>query len=327
MSSPLTDQHGRTKRKLRVSLTDRCNFRCTYCMPERPVWLPKKEVLSDAERFRLVRLFVAELGITDLRLTGGEPLLRPDVEARAAEFATLFDAGLQRLALTTNGQGLAKRASALKAAGISSVNVSLDAISPAGFARLTGGRGDVASVQAGILAARDAGLATKINAVVLAGENETEIIPLARWAFAEGVPLRLIEFMPLDDGREWRRSRVFTEAQMLAELAREFTVKAEPETSDPARYYLLDGQHRLGIISTISRPFCTRCDRLRITADGQLYSCLFSASGRDLRALLRAGASDAEILAAIRSEVFQKQEGYAATGYVERTISMHSLGG
>lgn len=327
MSAPLTDQHGRRKRKLRVSLTDRCNFRCTYCMPEQPIWLPKKEVLSNAERFRLLRLFVTELGIGEIRLTGGEPLLRPDVEARAAELRSLADAGLQKLALTTNGQGLARRATALRAAGIDSVNVSLDAISPAGFARLTGGRGKVSAVQEGIVAAREAGLKPKINAVILAGENEDEIIPLARWAAAQSVPLRLIEFMPLDDGGQWRQSRVFSEQQMLAVLEREFAVRAEAESSDPARYYTLDGAHRLGIISTISRPFCTRCDRLRLTADGQLYSCLFSANGKDLRGLMRAGASDDDLLAAIRGEVFHKQSGYAAGGYVERPISMHALGG
>ena len=336
MSSPaLTDQHGRTKRKLRVSLTDRCNFRCSYCLPEKPLWLPKKELLTDAERFRLLRLFVTTLGITELRLTGGEPLIRPDLEARAAELTQLRDAGLQRIALTSNGQGLARRAKAIKAAGVDDINVSLDAISPEGFARLTGGRGDPASVQAGILAAQEAGLKPKINAVILRGENEDEIVPLARWVFAHGLPLRLIEFMPLDDGGRWSRDKVVSEAEMLATLSREFR-HLHPEaddSDDPARYYRLgDGStegtpHRLGIISTISRPFCRRCDRLRLTADGQLYSCLFSAQGRDLRALLRDGASDDQLIAAIRGEVFHKQAGYAASGYVERVISMHSLGG
>lgn len=322
---PLIDQHGRTKRKLRVSLTDRCNFRCSYCLPEKPIWLPKASLLSNPERLRLLQLLVSGLGIQELRLTGGEPLMRPDLAELAASFAPL--PGLKKLALTTNGHGLAPRAAGLKAAGISSVNVSLDAVTAEGFARMTGGRGSLASVQAGALAAQAAGMATKLNAVVIRGQNEQEILPLARWAFAQQLPLRLIEFMPLDDGHEWAHSKVVPEAEMLAALAPAFSITAEPETNDPARYYLLDGQFKLGIISTISRPFCTRCDRLRLTANGQLFTCLFSAKGVDLLSPLRAGASDAQLIALIRDAVWHKPSGYAATGYVERPLTMHALGG
>jgi cyclic pyranopterin phosphate synthase len=332
----LQDRLGRTKRKLRVSLTDRCNYRCPYCMPEHPDWLPKGRLLSDAERFRLLRVFVTELGITHLRLTGGEPLLRTDLEERIVEFGALRDAGVERISLTTNGHLLAQRADALKGAGLDDLNVSLDALSPAVFSTLSGGRGDVDRVLDGILAARAAGLPVKLNTVVMRGYNEGELLPLARWAGEHGLPLRLIEFMPLDGGSHWRADRVVSEAEMLEILGREFQVEAEPETRDPARYYLLNGpagssglggRYRLGIISTISRPFCTRCDRLRITADGRLFTCLFSAEGFDLRTLMRQGAADADLIAAIRGQVWKKDAGYAATGYVERPITMHALGG
>jgi cyclic pyranopterin phosphate synthase len=327
----LTDQHGRRKRKLRLSLTDRCNFRCTYCLPEHPVWLAKETLLTDAERFRLVRLMVTTLGISELRLTGGEPLLRRDLEARTAELNALRGGGLERIALTSNGYGLAARAKALKAAGVDSINVSLDAVTAAGFARLTGSKYAVSAVQEGVIAAQQAGLAPKLNAVILRGQNEDEILPLAHWAAAQQVPLRLIEFMPLDGSAHWQHSVVVTEAEMLERLAEQFAIAPEPETSEPARYYQLTSERgtslRLGMISTISRPFCSRCDRLRLTADGQLYTCLFSPQGLDLRGLLRAAADDAALTAAIRHAVFHKQAGYAATGYVERPITMHGLGG
>ena len=327
LQGSLKDRFGRTKRKLRVSLTDRCNFRCPYCMPEHPEWLPKDALLTDTERFRLLDLFVATLGITHLRLTGGEPLLRNDLAERIAEFGVLRDAGVERIALTTNGHLLAERALELKNAGLDDLNVSLDALSPAAFHVLSGGKGDVARVLEGILAAKRVGLPVKLNTVVMRGYNEDEILPLARWAGEHDLPLRLIEFMPLDGGGQWRADRVVNEAEILNVLAREFHVTAEPETDDPARYYRLDGRYRVGIISTISRPFCTRCDRLRLTADGRLFACLFSAEGFDLRTLLRRGGSDTEVCTAIRDQVWRKDAGYAATGYVERPITMHALGG
>lgn len=327
MITPLTDRHARTKRKLRVSLTDRCNFRCPYCMPDKPVWLPKNELLTRAELRRLLTLFVRDGGIQHLRFTGGEPLLRPDLEAVVADCAELRDFGLQRISLTSNGLLLADHAAALKRAGVDDINISLDALSEPVFRQLSGGRGSVVQVQAGILAARAAGLAPKLNCVVMRGFNEGEVLPLARWARAERLPLRYIEFMPLDGGGQWSAERVVPEAEILDALRREFSVLPLPETGDPARYYLLDGGFEVGIISTISRPFCTRCDRLRLTANGELFTCLFSAQGQGLRDPMRAGETDAELLARIRASVWTKQEGYAATGYVERPISMHALGG
>jgi cyclic pyranopterin phosphate synthase len=327
----LGDRHGRSKRKLRVSLTDRCNFRCPYCMPVKPDWLPKAQLLTRPELRRLLTLFVRDLGITQLRLTGGEPLLRKDVADIIAESAGLRAHGLERVSLTTNGVLLAEQAVALKAAGLDDVNVSLDALSDAAFKKLSGGRSTAAQVQAGILAARAAGLPVKINTVAMRGYNEAEILPLVRWASQQRISLRLIEFMPLDGGGQWNQQRVIPEAEMLGFLKDEFQITPLAETDDPARYYLLNGSYPLGVISTISRPFCKRCDRLRITASGELFACLFSARGHDLRVLMREGATDAEVLARIKAAVWNKSAGYAqegaASGYVERPITMHTLGG
>jgi GTP 3',8-cyclase len=322
----LTDRHGREKRKLRVSLTDRCNFRCPYCMPETPAWLPREQLLSPAELRRLLTLFVRDLGIRHLRFTGGEPLLRSDLAEVLAECGALRELGLERISLTTNGVLLPRQAGALKAAGLDDLNVSLDAIDEAVFARLSGGRSS-AAVRAGIDAARTAGLPVKLNAVLMRGYNENQVLPLARWAYAERLPLRLIEFMPLDGGGRWNHARVVPESEVLEALRAEFTVTALPESDEPARYYLLNGVYPLGIISTVSRPFCKRCDRLRLTAAGELYTCLFAARGHDLRGPMRQGATDAELMAGIEAAVWTKQEGYAATGYVERPITMHGIGG
>lgn len=332
MSGPvpgaLIDRHGRVKRKLRVSLTDRCQLRCHYCMPEKPQWLPRAALMQPTELQRLVGLFVRTLGIRELRLTGGEPLLRPDLAAVIAALGALRTDGLRRIALTSNGLRLAPVAATLREAGLDDLNVSLDAITPERFTALT--RGQVAPVLAGIEAAQQAGLPTKLNCVVIRDANEAEIVPLARWAGARGLPLRYIEFMPLDGGGTWSRERVVDEAEILATLRGHWPVlAAEPQGSDPARYYALGaGGYRVGVISTVSRPFCSSCDRLRLDARGQLYTCLFSATGTDLLTPLRAGADDASLAALIREAVLGKPAGYATQpGYVERPITMHHLGG
>ena len=328
MSPPrLQDQHGRSKRKLRVSLTDRCNLRCPYCMPDHPQWLPKAQILRREELIRLLTLFVTQGGIRELRLTGGEPLLRRDLAEIIRECGSLRAQGLERISLTTNGLLLPQQAAKLAEAGLDDLNVSLDALTGAAFARMSGGHGSPEQVLSGIRAARDAALPVKINSVIIRGYNEHEVLPLVRWACAEDVPLRFIEFMPLDGRGEWSAERVISEAEMLAPLRDEFQLEAQPETDEPARYYRVNGRYTLGVISTISKPFCKRCDRLRLTATGELYSCLFAERGLDLRALLRGTAQDAELLAAIRGEVWNKGKGYLANGYVERPISMHALGG
>ncbi|WP_091530681.1 GTP 3',8-cyclase MoaA [Fontimonas thermophila] len=322
----LRDAHGRTKRKLRLSLTDRCNLRCVYCMPEHPRWLPRDELLRREELLQLAQVFVAELGIREIRLTGGEPLLRADVVEIVALLGRLRALGLERIAMTSNGVPLARHAVALRAAGLDDLNVSLDAVTPEAFRRLTGG--ELAPVLRGIDAARAAGLPVKINSVILRGHNEDEVLPLVRWAMAEGITLRFIEFMPLDGRGYWNDARVVREDSILERLRAHYTVHAEPPTDDPAHYYLLDGRYRLGMISTISKPFCRRCDRVRLSATGMLYACLFAQTGADLRTPLRAGAGVDELRQLIRAHVWHKQAGYAERpGYVERPVTMHMLGG
>ena len=328
---PLRDRFGRVKRKLRVSLTDRCNFRCPYCMPDQPQFLERAERLKRPELRRLLRLFVTELGVTHLRLTGGEPLLRRDLESVIEECGELRRLGLERISLTTNAALLARRAGSIKAAGLDDLNISLDALSPEVFAQLSGNR-DVQPVLQGIAAAQKSGLPVKLNSVIVRGINEGEILPLTRWALAQHLPLRFIEFMPLDGRGEWSRERVVTEAEILARLRSEFAVEAMPRGSDPAAYYRVQGgpagAPELGVIATVSNPFCANCDRLRLTAEGTLYPCLFSARGTSLRDPLRGGATDAELGTVIRHTVWHKDAGYAAQpGYSKRSIAMNALGG
>lgn len=327
---PLADRYGRVKRKLRVSLTDRCNFRCPYCMPEHPHFLPRSALLTRAELRRLLRLFVGELGIARLRLTGGEPLLRRDLEQVLEDCAALRAVGLERISLTTNGALLAPRAARLKAAGLDDLNVSLDALDPQTFARLSGGR-EVQPVLEGIAQARAVGLPVKLNAVIVRDVNEDEILPLTRYALAQQLPLRFIEFMPLDGRGAWSRDKVVGEAEILARLRQEFGVRELPRGGDPAAYFALTsraGQTEIGVIATVTNPFCASCDRLRLTADGALYPCLFSERGVNLRDPLRAGADDQTLAALIRDGVWHKDAGFVAhPGYTRRPIAMNALGG
>jgi cyclic pyranopterin phosphate synthase len=330
-AQPIADRFGRIKRKLRISLTDRCNFRCPYCMPETPEFMARPERLTRAELSRLLMLFVSGMGVNRLRLTGGEPLLRRDLEGIVEDAQVLRAFGLERVSLTSNAALLARRAAGLKAAGVDDLNISLDALDPTIFGRLSGGR-DVKPVLAGIDAARAAGIPLKLNAVIIRGINESEILPLARYAAREKLPLRYIEFMPLDGRGEWTRDRVVPEADILAALRAEFAVQALPRGNDPAAYYEIgDGNEiapQVGIIATVSNPFCASCDRLRVTADGQLYPCLFAKSGISLRDAMRAGADDAALAQLIRTGVWNKDAGYVAhPGYTERPIAMNSLGG
>ncbi len=326
-SGAVIDSRGRIKRKLRVSLTDRCNLRCHYCMPEHPRWLPRAELMSNPELLRLVGLFVTTLGITELRLTGGEPLLRADVPQLVEALGALRGAGLQRIALTSNGVRLAPVARALREAGLDDLNVSLDSITPEVFTALT--RGQIAPVLEGIAAAVAAGLPVKLNCVVIRNANEAEVLPLTQWAKARQLPLRFIEFMPLDGRQGWSGDKVVSEDEIIGRLAAHYTMTPLARSNDPAQYYAVDDEgYRIGVISTISKPFCSRCDRLRLDARGRLYSCLFSAVETDLLTPLRNGASDAELLTLIRTAVWNKPAGYAEQpGYVERPITMHHLGG
>lgn len=325
-TGPLADARGRVKRKLRLSLTDRCNLRCLYCMPEHPQWLPKAELLRQEELLTLASLFVADLGIADIRLTGGEPLLRRDLVPIVELLNTLRPLGLQRIALTSNGVLLARHAAALKAAGLDDLNISLDVRTPERFRALTGG--EVQPVLEGIDAARAAGLAVKLNSVVIRGYNEAEVLPLADWALAEGLTLRYIEFMPLDGRGFWHHSKVVSEDEIIATLRTGHALQRLPRGEDPATYYQTEDGQRIGVISTVSRPFCTSCDRVRLTATGTLFPCLFSETGPDLRSPLRAGASAQTLQALVRDGIWQKEAGYIAKpGYVERPLTMHAVGG
>ena len=294
----LIDTYGRVHRDLRVSLTDRCNLRCTYCMPsDFSDWLPGEHLLTVDEIVEVVDI-ASEQGITGVRLTGGEPLLRPD----AAEIIRRINAlpRAPRISLTTNGLRLAAQATELKAAGLERVNISLDTLDAERFKRLTH-RDRFADVIAGIEAAIGAGLLpVKVNAVLMRGVNDDEAVPLLRHAIEHGWNLRFIEQMPLDAGGLWARPVMVTAAEIFEELSRAFTLTpVEGRGSAPAEEFLVDGgPATVGIIASVSKPFCSACDRLRLTADGQVRNCLFSQEETDLRATLR----DASLTAQERRE-------------------------
>lgn len=323
--SNLIDQHGRRKRKLRISLTDRCNFRCRYCMPEQPQWLPKAQILTIEEIAQLARIMVLD-GVTHIRLTGGEPLLRRGLVDCVSEINLLRPLGLQRISMTSNASLLASRAVELRAAGLDDLNISLDSVDPATFLHMTGR--ELQPVIDGIDAAHAAGLPIKLNSVLLREDNGDQIVALVRWARARGLPLRFIEYMPLDAPGRWQREQVVSEAEILEALRGSFAVEAQARNNDPATRYRLDDDYEIGIISTVSNPFCASCDRLRITATGELYTCLFAPRGTSLRELLRSGVGDDAMLDVIRDAVWHKDRGYVARqGPVERPVTMHAMGG
>ena len=326
----LVDRFGRVHRDLRVSLTDRCSLRCTYCMPaEGLAWIPSADLLSDDEIVRVVRIGT-ELGITEVRLTGGEPLVRPDVVDIVARLADLPRA--PHLSATTNGLRLGALAGPLADAGLARVNVSCDTLSPETFQRLTL-RDRLADVLAGIRAARDAGLTpVKVNAVLMRGVNDHEAAPLLRWALAEGVHLRFIEQMPLDPQHGWSRAMMVTRAEILDHLARAgFHLAAIGDRgSAPAEEFLVDGgPATVGVVGSVTSPFCAACDRVRLTADGHWRSCLFAHGEADLRTLLREGASDAELAGAMRGEVLRKQRahGIEEPAFRQPERPMSAIGG
>jgi cyclic pyranopterin phosphate synthase len=327
---PLIDTHGRTVRDLRLSITDRCNLRCVYCMPaEGMPWLPKQDLLTYEELARFARVCV-ECGVTGVRLTGGEPTVRADLPVLVRLLRELSPA--LDLALTTNGLKLAAMAPELRAAGLDRVNVSLDTLDRERFVQLAR-RDRLADVFAGLAAARAAGFAPiKVNAVLMRGLNDDEVVPLARWARAEGVELRFIEWMPLDFQRGWDRSRLVPAAEILARLEAAFPL--EPEDGDdpsaPARTFRYrDGAGRVGVIASVTRPFCGTCDRIRLTADGQVRTCLFSLREYDFRALLRSGGSDDELEAMLRAAVLRKEPGHLISrpDFVQPERGMSAIGG
>jgi len=330
----LADAYGRVATDLRISLTDRCNLRCTYCMPVEGLdWLPRAEVLTDEEILRLITIGVKRLGIKTVRLTGGEPLLRKNLELLVADIAALSPA--PEIALTTNGIGLAARAEKLAAAGLKRINVSLDTLDPGTFAELAH-RPRLPDVLAGIAAAREAGLKpVKINSVLLRGVNDHEAYDLLRWAMAENVQLRFIEQMPLDPQHGWQRDGMITAAEIKQHLSKHVELVEDPEDaltrgSAPAELFRVVGTgYSVGIIAAVSKPFCGNCDRVRLTADGQIRNCLFARTESDLRAPLRSGASDSEIAALWVAAVASKQPGHGINdpSFLQPDRPMSAIGG
>jgi len=292
----VVDAFNRPIKDLRISVTDRCNFRCTYCMPfdEYP-WTPTEECLSFEEIARLARIFVS-LGVEKIRLTGGEPLLRAHLEDLIASLAAI--PGLDAVCLTTNGSLLADRAAGLKQAGLSRVNVSVDTLDPDKFQRIRR-RGDLKKVLDGIWAARDAGIhPIKLNTVVQRGVNDDDIIPLVEFGRANGFSIRFIEYMDVGNANGWRRDKVVPKRELI-EIVNAYAPLEEvgrDKGSAPAvDYRFADGIGDIGVIASVTEPFCASCTRARLTADGKLVTCLFSDIGKDVKGLLRGGASDEEL--------------------------------
>jgi GTP 3',8-cyclase len=328
----LADSHGRVATDLRVSLTDRCNLRCSYCMPPEGLdWLPKPEVLTDDELIRLVRIGVERLGITEVRFTGGEPLLRrglPGLVARTGELRPRPE-----ISLTTNAIGLDRLAAPLRAAGLDRINVSLDTLRPDVFAALAK-RDRLADVLAGLAAAAAAGLSpVKVNAVLMRGLNEDEAVPLLAFCLEHGYQLRFIEQMPLDAQHGWRRSDMVTADEILARLSAAVTLTPEGEQargSAPAETFLVNGgPAKVGVIGSVTRPFCGSCDRVRLTADGQVRNCLFARTESNLRDPMRAGAGDDELAARWRAAVAAKLPGHGINdpGFLQPARPMSAIGG
>ena len=328
----LPDSFGRIATDLRVSLTDRCNLRCAYCMPPEGLdWLPRTDQLTDDEVVRLVRIGVERLGIREVRFTGGEPLLRRGLAGIVARTAALRPR--PEISLTTNAIGLERTAGTLRAAGLDRINVSLDTLRPETFRKLAR-RDRLPDVLDGLAAAAAAGLSpVKVNAVLMRDLNDDEAVPLLRYCLDRGYELRFIEQMPLDAQHGWKRAEMVTAEEILAALGREFTLTPDDPRqrgSAPAEAFLVDGgPARVGVIASVTRPFCGTCDRVRLTADGQVRNCLFARSESDLRGPLRAGADDAELAAAWRRAVAVKLPGHGINdpSFLQPDRPMSAIGG
>jgi GTP 3',8-cyclase len=328
----LADSFGRVATDLRVSLTDRCNLRCAYCMPAEGLdWLPGPARLTDDELARLIAIAVQRLGITEVRFTGGEPLLRRGLAGIVARTAVLRPR--PEISLTTNGIGLARLAGPLHQAGLDRLNVSLDTLSPETFATLAR-RDRLDDVLAGLAAAAAAGLApVKVNTVLMRGVNDHEAASLLRFCLEHRYQLRFIEQMPLDAQHGWRRADMVTADEILAALSAEFSLTpADPDGrgSAPAETFLVDGgPDRVGVIGSVTRPFCGACDRVRLTADGQIRNCLFANDESDLRTPLRAGSDDDHLAAIWRRAVAAKLPGHGINdpGFLQPARPMSAIGG
>ena len=342
MTAAVLDRHGRSIRDLRISVIDRCNFRCPYCMPKETYgddyqFLPSTDYLSFAEIARVTRL-AACLGVTKVRLTGGEPLLRARLEELVAELAEIDT--ITDLALTTNGFLLAEHAQALRQAGLHRVTVSLDSVDPAVFAEMNGLGIPIDRIRAGIDAALQVGLApVKVNAVIQRGVNEHTAVDLVRYFHGRGVVVRFIEYMDVGNRNQWDNQLVVPSAELVKRISAEFPLEpmaAAYRGEVAERYRLVDGGGEVGFISSISQPFCGSCTRARLSTDGKVYTCLFSGTGTDLRASLREGASNAQMLDLLNHIWSKREDRYSeersqvaafAARRQAKKVEMYQIGG
>jgi cyclic pyranopterin phosphate synthase len=327
-STPLLDGFGRVHRDLRISITDRCNFRCTYCMPAEGLdWMAREDLLTYEELTRVARVCVEHFGFDGIRLTGGEPTVRANLPVLIEQLSKL---GVD-LSLTTNGTTLTNLAPSLVDAGLERINISLDSLQRDRFEQITR-RDELDRVLEGIDAAVRSGLSpVKINCVVMRGVNDDEIVDFARFGRERGVTVRFIEFMPLDAQGEWTNEQVVTKAEIVAAIGDVFPLEpvAERESDPAARWRYVDGGGEFGVIPSVTEAFCESCDRVRLTADGMLRHCLFATRELDLRVLLRTGASDDDIAAAITAEVGAKWAGHQINQvhFIRPSRSMSQIGG
>jgi len=326
-STDLIDSHGRTVRDLRISVTDRCNFRCRYCMPaEGMTWVPREEILTFEEIVRFARICVERFGFDGIRLTGGEPTVRAHLPRLIEQLAQLGT----DLSMTTNGATLRLLAGDLAEAGLRRVNISLDSLHPDRFEKLTR-RDDLEKVLDGIDAAREAGFdPVKINTVMMRGINDDEIVDFARFGRERGVTVRFIEFMPLDAGGEWNENLVVPADEIVERISEAFPVAAVTRGSEPAeRFRYLDGGGEIGVIASVTKPFCGNCDRVRLTAEGEFRTCLFALDEFDMRPLLRGGADDEAVAEAIAVAVGEKWAGHriGQVNFIRPSKSMSQIGG
>lgn len=327
MSRPLVDTFGRVHRDLRISVTDRCNFRCTYCMPEDGLqWLDRSEILTFEEVERIAAVMVNTFGVNSIRLTGGEPMVRADV----VDLVGLLSALDTDLAMTTNGSTLRRHAARLRDAGLRRINISLDSLHSDRFLELTR-RDELDAVLDGIDAAVEAGFdLVKINAVVMRGVNDDEIVDFARFGRDKGVTVRFIEWMPLDADQSWTTDHVVSQREIVEEIGAVFPLEPVQRNHEPAqRFRYLDGKGEVGVIASVTQAFCGDCDRVRLTAEGQLRNCLFAVDEFDLRSLLRSGADDATLAAEIERAVGAKWAGHqiGKVHFIRPSRSMSQIGG
>ncbi len=335
--TPLVDGFGRVHRDLRISVTDRCNFRCTYCMPEEGMtWQPRDELLTFEEIERVARVLVERHGFESIRLTGGEPTVRAHLPVLVAKLAALGPSGPTErgtgvdLALTTNGATLAAMAHDLVDAGLRRINISIDSLRADRFEALTR-RDELPRVLEGIDAAVAAGLdPVKLNVVMIRGVNDDEAVDFATFGREHGVTVRFIEFMPLDAGQGWSNDQVVSQAEIVAAIDAVYPVEAVARGSQPAeRFRYLDGGGEVGVIPSVTEPFCASCDRIRLTADGQVRNCLFAVDELDVRAVLRSGGTDDDVSALLQRAVGAKWAGHAIgqVHFIRPRRSMSQIGG